>query len=207
MEECMVVRRFIPVLVLMIVICLPAFGGQVRVFEGPVNIQIPNDTQSIEGWVADAMIEIPEHMTIFDVDVGIIFSNTKFCDLQIFLKSPADTQVLLELCDTFTENFDGHDYSGIIFDDEANTGIDESDPIFVRRFRPKESLAVFDGQDAFGHWCLHIHNAYCADTGWLGAGKLFIAVPEPLSASFLILGGVLVRLRRSRKNSENFNDC
>jgi len=201
MEKCVAPRRIILILAVMITNCLPAFGGLVRVYRGQFDLRIPADPDASKGWMQDAVIEVPDHLRIDDLDISITISHTKVFDLQIFLESPDGTRILLIMYDPFTEYFEGEDYNGTIFDDEADIGIKEGEPPFTGRFRPEESLSSFDGQDAYGSWRLQVYDAYYADTGRLRAFELSITVPEPLSASFLIFGGSLIRPWRSRRYS------
>lgn len=179
--------------------CVSAVAAPVHVFGGPFNLRIPADPDSTKGWMADAIIEVPEHLTISDLDIGITITHTKVFDLQIFLKSPSGTRVLLNMYDPFTEYFEGQNYEQTIFDDEASVPIEEGRPPFTGRFRPRQpsSLSAFDGQDAYGFWRLQIYDAYYADAGWLKNCELFITVPEPASAAFFLLAVTLLRLRKS----------
>ena len=47
------------------------------------------------GWMADAIAEVPDHFTIYDLDVGISLTHGSLYDLQITLQSPAGTNVVL----------------------------------------------------------------------------------------------------------------
>jgi len=171
----------------------------VRIYGGDFNIPIPD-----KGWAADAVIDVPEHQIIFDLDVEISITHTNVFDLQIFLAGPAQTRVCLNMYN-FDDFFKGENYSQTIFDDEADVPIEQGRAPFTGRFRPVEPfrLSAFDGQDAFGLWRLQIYDAYYADTGTLNNVQITIANPEPATVMLLVIGtGLMVRLTR-RLNSRS----
>ncbi len=179
------------------------FAGPTVIYGGDFDLPIPapDDPQSEygKGWMNDAVIEIPDHFTIYDLDVGITLTHTSVFDLQIFLQSPAGTSLSLNMYD-FDEFFEGEDYKDTIFDDEADLPIEEGQPPFTGRFRPRSpaQLSVFDGQDTFGQWKLQIYDAYYYDTGNLDSFEVMITIAEPATATLLTLGVGLVALFRPR---------
>ncbi len=70
--------------------CLPVFADHVYKYEGEFNLQIPAEPDTGKGWMANAVIEIDFHLTIFDLDVGITLTHSNIFDLQISLQSPAE---------------------------------------------------------------------------------------------------------------------
>ena len=168
----------------------------VRVYGGDFNIPIPD-----KGWAEDAVINVAEHRIISDLDAEISITHSNIFDLQIFLVSPANTRICLNMYN-FDDFFRGANYSQTIFDDEADVSIEQGVSPFTGRFRPIEpyKLSAFDGQDTFGQWRLQVYDAYYADTGTLNNFQITIANPEPATAMFLTLGVCLVRLRRVRGN-------
>jgi subtilisin-like proprotein convertase family protein len=195
------IRQVILLLIVTVTNCRPVFGGLVRVYGGPFALRIPANPGDSRGWMQNAIIDVPDHLSIDDLDITVTISHTSVFDLQIFLRSPEGTRILLVMFDPFKEYFEGEAYNGTVFDDEADISIKEGNPPFEGRFKPDESLAVFDGQDAFGQWQLEIYDAYYADTGYLYAFEMCITVPEPLSALLLIFGCVIIRLRIPRRLS------
>jgi subtilisin-like proprotein convertase family protein len=181
--------------------CLPVFAGQVYKYEGEFNLQIPADPDSSKGWMANAVIEIDFHLTIFDLDVGITLTHSNIFDLQISLQSPDGTSLLLNMYNPDNEFFQGADYSQTIFDDEALTPIGQAQPPFTGRFRPDAGnlLEIFDGQDAYGPWQLQIYDAYYHDTGTLDSFELTITTPEPATMVLLALGAGCAALFRPRR--------
>ena len=167
----------------------------VRVYGGDFNIPIPD-----KGRAEDAVINIPEHRIILDLDVEITITHTNAFDLQIFLAGPAQTRICLNMYN-FDDFFRGANYSQTIFDDEADVPIEQANPSFTGRFRPIEpyKLSAFDGQDAFGQWRLQVYDAYYADTGTLNNFQITIANPEPATILLLALGAGLMRRLATRK--------
>jgi len=182
--------------------CFSAFAAPVYTYGGGFDLAIPGpddpDSQYGRGWMDDAVIEISDHFTIYDLDVVISLTHSKAFDLQIFLHSPAGTYTCLNMYD-LDEYFDGEDYVATIFDDEADIPIELGQPPFTGRFTPESSLSVFDGEDTYGLWRLQIYDAYYADTGNLDSFQLMITVLEPATAVLFILGVALFTLLRPRR--------
>jgi hypothetical protein len=167
----------------------------VRVYGGDFNIPIPD-----KGWAEDAVIDVAEHRIISDLNVEISITHSNVFDLQIFLVSPANTRICLNMYN-FDDFFRGANYSQTIFDDEADVAIEQGVPPFTGRFRPIEpyKLSAFDGQDTFGQWRLQVYDAYYADTGTLNNFQITIANPEPATILLLALGAGLMRRLATRK--------
>jgi len=181
----------------------PVLAGPTITYGGDFDLPIPasGDPESEygRGWMDDAVIDIGDHFTINDLDVGITLRHTSVFDLQIFVESPAGTLLCLNMYN-FDEFFKGEDYEDTIFDDEAALSIEEGHPPFTGRFRPRSpaELSVFDGQDTFGQWRLRIYDAYYYDTGTLESFEVIITVCEPGTATLLILGVAFLALFKPR---------
>jgi hypothetical protein len=163
-------------------------GEVVRFYGGSFDLPIPADPDASKGWMEDAIIEVPSHLTIEDLDVSVSLTHTNVFDLQLFIESPSGTQVLLNMYDPFTEYSKMEDYRGTVFDDEADTPIGEASAPFQGRFIPRESLAAFDGEDAYGQWRLRVYDSWSMDTGHLDEFGVAVTVPEPATAAFVLLG-------------------
>jgi len=170
-------------------------------YGGEFNLDIPADQGDSKGWMVDAVIEVPEHGTINDIDVGISLTHDNVFDLQIFLVSPSGTVVCLNMYDPYNEYFEGEDYVDTIFDDEAKVPIGQAEPPFPGRYQPEDPLSAFDGEDAHGTWRLLIYDAYYADTGNLESFEIVITVLEPATAILLTLGVGLAILLRPRRTT------
>ncbi len=173
---------------------------------GDMPIPAPDDPEREygKGRMADAIIEIPDHFTIYDLDIGIDLTHESLYDLQILLKSPAGTKVYLNLAGNSVFIRRGEDgrlepiggATKMLFDDEANISIEEATEPFFGPYRPvgPKRLSMFDGQDAYGTWRLQIHDIHYAHTGKLENFELMITVPEPTTAILLALGTGLMSL-------------
>lgn len=162
---------------------ITASSDAVHIYDGDLHLQIPADpknTNTTKGWMDDAIIEIPDHFTIYDLDVSISLTHTKVFDLQLYLQSPTGARLCLNMYN-FTEYFNGENYTQTIFDDEAEISIDDAQPPFTGRFRPEpgNNLSDFDGLDAYGSWRLQIYDAYYADTGTLEHFEIVICERAP----------------------------
>ncbi len=205
MDSCSAVQRIVAILVIVAGACGDVYAGPVYTYHGSFNLPIPApdepESEFVKGWMADAIIDVPHHFTIHDIDVGISLTHTSVFDLQIFLQSPAGTRICLNMYNPFDEFFVGANYTNTIFDDEADVSIEESEAPFTGRFRPRTGnlLEVFDGQVSFGLWRLQIYDSFYADTGNLDSFELMITTPEPATATLLTLGAGLLLLLRPRR--------
>ncbi|MDD5327262.1 MAG: proprotein convertase P-domain-containing protein [Phycisphaerae bacterium] len=191
----------------MLVIMAGAWGsanclGTVHIYSGSFNLPIPEPNKSdpyiSKGRMTDAIINVPDHLTIHDLDIGISLTHTNVFDLQIFLQSPAGTKICLNMYNPYKEFFVGVNYMNTIFDDEATLSIKDASPPFTGRFRPVESyeLSEFDGEDAFGPWHLQVYDMWDYDIGTLNNVELMISTPEPATFFLLALGAMLLKKRK-----------
>jgi subtilisin-like proprotein convertase family protein len=163
------------------------------------NLRIPAKPGDTKGWMTPAVIDVPEHHIIFDIDVGITLAHTKAFDLQLFLQSPTGKRVCLNYYDPYSdEYFDGEDYFNTVFDDEAPLSIQDAAPPFTGRFRPRQAhtLSKFYGTDAYGPWQFQVCDMWFADTGSFQHFELTLTTPEPTTLLFLLLGGLMLRRKR-----------
>lgn len=173
----------------------------VYTYGGHFDLPIPDDPAVTKGWMKDAVVSVPEHLIICDLDVSVSIRHTAAFDLWLFLRSPGGKVTWLSVSDAITGYFDGGDYSGTIFDDEAGIRIEDGKPPFTGRHRPAQPLAFFDGQDAHGLWSLQVYDAFHRDTGRLdffslsitvSPPKVVAAVPVPAAGGLALLGLVLL---------------
>ena len=197
-------QRIVAILIIVGGVTFPVFAESIYTYSGDFNLSIPSldepESEFGAGWMDDASIEVGVHHIIHDIDVGINLMHTNVFDLQIFLQSPAGTQLSLNMYN-LDEYFEGENYSNTIFDDEAELPIEQGEAPFTGRFKPKAGslLQVFDGQDSFGLWRLQIYDAFYADTGTLNSFELTIAAPEPTTAILLLLGTGLMTVFKPRR--------
>ena len=190
-------------IVLLLSVCLvvPAYPTIVNTYSNVYDLRIPADAEETKGWMTDAILEIPDHQIIDDLDLNLSIVHTQAFDLQIFLKSPAGTRMLINMYDPLTEFFEGEDYTNTVFDDEAAVRIEDAQAPFTGSFRPKEPgmLSIFDGEDAFGQWSLQVYDGYFADSGKLTNFGLSITyIPEPATLVILTAGSALALTRKQQ---------
>jgi subtilisin-like proprotein convertase family protein len=176
--------------------------GSVHIYSGDFNLRIPAEPADTSGWMEDAVLEIPHHYTVYDVDVGITLTHTNVIDLQIFLKSPAKTTICLNMYNIDPPFNKGANYTQTVFDDEAPVAIEDAQAPFTGRFRPLEpyKLSEFDGENVYGPWSLRIYDFWPLDIGTLKHFELVITSPEPATVVLLTLGfGLMIRLNHLGK--------
>jgi hypothetical protein len=175
------------------------YGGQ---FDLPIPSPAEPEAYLGKCWMQDAVIDVPDHFIIDDIDVAITINHTNVYDLQISLKSPEGLQCWLNSNDL--DNNVGENYFLTVFDDEADTPIEQGVAPFTGRFRPLEdySLSIFDGSDAFGTWRLKIFDWSYDNTGTLDNFEIVIttSTPEPTTIVFLLLGTALTGWIKPCKN-------
>ncbi len=158
----------------------PAYAVPVYIYGDDFALPIPKAAGDTKGWMNDAVIEIGEHRTIYDLDLFVDITHSNVFDLQLYLQSPSGTRICL-VNYGIDEFFNSDNYTQTIFDDEAAVSIKQGAGPFTGRFRPMEPyrLNAFDGEDIFGTWKLQIYDAYYADRGTLNRFELLVSVPEP----------------------------
>ena len=194
-----IIQRTVIIFIFLSGFCVTAFAGPVYSYSGEFDLRIPADSNSSRGPMDDAVIEIPDHLIISDLDISINLTHSNVSDLQIFLVSPSGTRVCLNRYD-LEQYFDGEDFINIVFNDEADVPIEEADSDLSGSFQPRDPLAAFDGEDACGLWRLQIYDTYYADTGSLENFSIIITVVEPATAILLIFGVGLAMILRPRQS-------
>jgi hypothetical protein len=194
--------QWIVAVLVVVVVSFPVFAGSVYTYGGEFNLPIL-DPPGPGSLMTTATIEVADPLIIADLDVHIDITHTSVFDLQLFVQSPVGTRICLNMYH-FTEFFEGADYTRTIFDDGADVPIEEGEPPFTGRFRPKavdplNRLGIFEGENAYGIWQMQIYDMWPADTGTLGSFELVITTPEPATAMLFILGACLVHLFKSTR--------
>jgi len=189
----------------------------VYVYEGSFNLAIPADSAANKGWMQDAVILVPHHLIVRDLNVTLNVTHTAAFDLRIYLRNPSGRRVTLAEACPLTGYYAGADYRSTTFDDEAETSIEDGTPPFTGSYRPVEPLAAFDGRDAYGFWRLQVYDAYYNDTGYLESFALVITasapagtIPAPPAGGLVFLGlgliGPVLRGHRNRSPALNGSD-
>jgi subtilisin-like proprotein convertase family protein len=178
-------------------VVLPSNGTAITyVYDGPFR-PIPADANLNIGPMDDAVIDVPAHLIITDLDVAVDIVHTNVFDLDIVLKGPAGQEIYLNFYEDINGLTKAQDYSGTVFDDEAFLAIEQGSAPFTGHFRPKRGnfLSTFYGTDAFGEWRLYIDDIYENDRGHLENFELRITVPEPATFMLFSLAGLFLRRR------------
>lgn len=195
-------QGIVAILVVVVGVSFPVFAGPVSIYGDDFNLPILDEPGS-GSVVTEAIINIPDYFVIEDLDVRISITHTNVFDLQLFLQSPAGTRICLNMYN-LREFFEVANYTQTIFDDEAEISIEETEPPFTGRYRPKaidplNRLEIFDEENVYGTWHLQIYDMFDWDTGTLDSFELIITAPEPATAILLILGASLVTLFKPRR--------
>jgi hypothetical protein len=170
------------------------------------------DSEFGKGRMADAIINVTEHILIDDLKVAVSLTHEAFVDLEIVLQGPTGTSIELNPSLNYAFITRGSDgrlvYVGgsnrFLFDDEAAVGIKDATPPFDQAFRPSTDyeLSAFGGQDAFGQWRLQIYDIGFKNTGRLEGVELIISAPEPTSVCLFTLAVVIARFSSRSKPSK-----
>jgi len=156
------------------------------------NLPIPQESGGSKGWAEDAILNIADDYVIWDLDVEINITHTNVFDLQVFLISPAGTNVCLSRF-YLDEFFIGANYDHTIFDDEAPVPIELGLAPFTGRYRPRYGLDAFDGESILGAWRLRVYDGYEFDAGILESFELQVTIPEPATLLLLTAGFIFVK--------------
>jgi subtilisin-like proprotein convertase family protein len=131
-------------------------------------------------------LNIDSHGRILDIDALLDITHSYDADLVLSL-SHGGTSVLLA---NRQGGSGGANYTGTVFDDEADIGIDAGYAYapYTGSFRPEGALAAFIGQDIFGDWTLTATDSEAGDAGTINSFGITAAVPEPASLALFGLG-------------------
>ena len=195
-------QRIVALIALTAALASPASAALDLVYTASFDLRIPADPNTGHAWMQDAVIQVPDSFTVIDLDVGITLTHTSVFDLQLYLQGPDGTRIALNYYDPSDEFFEGEDYIGTIFDDEADHPIELADAPFSGRFKPRHpaELAEFDGRNPQGPWALQIYDAWHNNTGTLEELKLIFTIPEPATLLLLILATPIAAFFNHRKD-------
>jgi hypothetical protein len=196
------VQWVVAVLIVVEGVSFPVYAAPVYTYGGECNLPLLDPTGP-GSLMTEAVIEVSDTFVITDLDVSIDITHTNVFDLQLFLQGPEGSRVCLNMYD-FQDFFVGANYTQTVFDDEAELPIEEGQPPFTGRFRPKATnplnlLGIFEGVCVYGTWRLQIYDMWPNDTGTLDRFELVITAPEPAAAVFLILGTGVFTLFKSHR--------
>ncbi len=149
-----------------------ASGGTVSVtYE---SVDVPKGIHD-EQWTTSTLSIADDH-TVADLNLTLTIHHTWDMDLDIYLVSPAGTEVELTSDNGGPKNH----YLGTTFDDEADISIVDGQAPFSGSYRPEEPLTAFDGEPAAGVWTLRIYDDNEDDEGTLDAWSLTVGITSTL---------------------------
>lgn len=194
------VQWIVTILVVVGGVSVPVFAGPVYTYGGEFDTPLL-DPIGPGSLLTEVIIEVPDHFIVSDLDVRISITHTNVFDLQLFLESPLDTRLCLNMYHFEKEFSEYPNYTNTIFDDEAPLSIKQAEAPFTGRFRPvgPDKLSQFDGQNTYGPWRLQIYDAFWWDTGSLDSFEIMVTTPEPATAILLLLGTGLITLFKRPK--------
>jgi len=115
-------------------------------------------------------LEIPDSLTVTDLDVELDISHAWDSDLSAYLVAPDGTRVEL-----FTGvGGSGHNFTGTVLDGQASTPIGSGYAPFTGRFQPMGDLSNMDGLNAQGNWRLEITDGVEGDVGTLNSWAILV---------------------------------
>lgn len=132
------------------------------------------DNQCSTGWVS-SVITVPDSFFIADVNVGIWMTHTYRGDVEMQLRAPDGTTVLL-----IADLGSGADNINALFDDSApgppdSTAHTAPPPYYTDHpWTPVQPLAAFRGVSSAGDWTLDVCDDAGGDTGILEQWTLFM---------------------------------
>ncbi|MEZ6042082.1 MAG: S8 family serine peptidase [Planctomycetaceae bacterium] len=114
-----------------------------------------------------AAVSVPSQVSaITDVDVTLSLQHGWLSDLDVFLVHVGQTGT--KRVELFTDVLsNGSFMTSTTLDDEADFGILTGSAPFTGRFRPEQSLSMFDGDNPSGTWYLEITDDNPSDVGTL----------------------------------------
>ena len=178
-------------------------------FQLPTNVPAVTSTSNTSG----PAVPIPDDETnvanmplnvsgiigpITKVRVKMFITHPVSDDLDISLVGPDGTEVFLALGNGGDANFGTDcpaDANDTIFDDDADTPIDDGDNPFVGTFRPVDDLTPFinkSGASVNGTWNLRVEDTFSGDAGTIQCWALEITSTPAVSATFNSAGPVAI---------------
>lgn len=144
-----------------------------------------------------ATLNIPDDVTISDVNIGVNLTHTYLADLLIAVLGPGNNQVNL-----FERQCGSNDNLNVVFDD--NGGVIACASPTVGTYAPAQNLSVFNGLQSAGNWIFGINDNFASDTGTVNSFFIevcsqevtlttpdygfddFVVYPNPSKGDFII---------------------
>jgi len=171
----------------------PCFGlpGAANNYSTAPNAAIPDN--NLAG--LNSVINVPDALTIGDVNVTLNVSHTWTGDLKATLTHGATSVVLVDRPGVPATTFgcDQDNWIGLVIDDEAANPVENACVANLGgSFTGSQSLSAFDGASSLGAWTLNISDAAAADTGTLVSWSIAVSTAgDPVcvpAECFLVVG-------------------
>ncbi len=132
----------------------------------------------------NSTLNVPDNVTISDVNVTVNVSHTWVNDLTMTLISPTGTQVQLVAGPCSSNSL-----LNIVgtFDDSGSVLVCGTNPAISGNVKPIQVLSAFNGQSSLGLWTLRILDSFAQDGGTLNSWSINLCNTQPLSTSENIL--------------------
>lgn len=155
------------------------------VYDSPVTLDEngnPMPTPIRDNLTASSRISVRDTFLVRDVEVEINMDHEYSPDLQVYLTGPSGDRVELILVSPSQGVL--RPFVGTVLDDEADISITAGEGPFTGRFRPIQSLSVFDNSSVSGSWRLEIVDTATGNEGELTGWKLIVNDPADTPPDF-----------------------
>ncbi len=136
------------------------------------------DATRTQSGVTTIALNVPDAVTIADLNVDLSINHTYVSDLRIRLIAPNGTSVQL-----VNRRGGSSDNIRVLFDDEASSSIATVTSNLSGTFRSEQSLSAFDGLNAQGRWTLEIVDLARLDAGTFNSLTLRITPAASVAAA------------------------
>lgn len=117
-------------------------------------------------------LQINDNITISDIEVSLNISHTWLWDLQVILKSPSGTEVIIYDRSCGSSNLARRDIDAVFDDDAPGMVCNNTIPAITGISLPAQLLSAFKNEDANGTWDLKVIDYSGGDTGTLNNWSL-----------------------------------
>jgi len=124
-------------------------------------------------------VEISAPGNMLDLNVKVDITHARTGELRLILTGPDATNVML----SDRNGGEGDNYTGTLFDDQAEQSITEGTAPFAGRFRPEFPLDVFNGKPVSGIWQIRVNDGGAGNQGTLDDWCLQILYPDPATGT------------------------
>lgn len=121
-------------------------------------------------------ISVSDDWEVEDLDVSVDITHPTVEDVEIYLSRPGVEEIALSVAHGGL----GDNYTGTIFDDEAEIHIFDAEPPYSGRFIPEESLSIFDGSTMAGDWIMRVYDNGIVFEGTLNSWCLTFTYSMPV---------------------------